>query len=137
MIPCRPDCVVSQARTARTAAMMDRQGRARFLTLAICWARSCCRFSWRSTGVILPGLEMRDPGGPPGLLDHGNLSGADRRSDARAEDGLADRQPQPAAHPVGDSGRGGVPGDQGGENADVAANPDCAVAGGVVPEVPD
>src|ERR1019366_7422096 len=74
MVSYRAEYEVIPASSARTAAMMGRQGRARFLTLAICWARSCCRFSWRSTGVILPGLEMRDPGGPPGLRDHGTLS---------------------------------------------------------------
>src|ERR1019366_7565612 len=143
MVPCRAEDEVMPASTARMAAMMDRQGRARLLTLAICRARSYCRFSWRSTGAILPGPGMRDPGGPPGmrdpggppgLRDHGTFRCGTWWSDPRAEDRLADGHRQPAAHPVGDTGRRGVPGGQRGDDADVAADLDDV---GVAAEVPD
>src|ERR1039457_1582311 len=134
MVSYRAEYEVIPASSARTAAMMDRQGRARLLTLANCMARSCCRFSWRSTGAILPGPGMRDPGGPPGLRDHGTFRCGTWWSDPRAEDRLADGRRQPAAHPVGDTGRRGVPGGQRGDDADVAADLDDV---GVAAEVPD
>src|ERR1019366_1911486 len=134
MVSYRAEYEVMPASTARMAAMMDRQGRARLLTLAICRARSYCRFSWRSTGAILPGPGMRDPGGPPGLRGHGTFRCGTWWSDPRTEDRLADRHRQPAAHAVGDTGRRGVPGGQCGDEADVAADLDDV---GVAVEVPD
>src|ERR1022692_158551 len=134
MVPPRAEYESSPASRARTAAMMARQGRARFLTFAIWMARSCCRFSRRSTGAILPGPGMRDPGGPLGPRDHGTFRRGTWWSDPRAEDRLADGHRQPAAHPVGDTGRRGVPGGQRGDDADVAADLDDV---GVAAEVPD
>src|ERR1035438_583887 len=134
MVPFRAENEITPASPARTAAMMDRQGRARFLTLAICMARSYCRFSWRSTAAILPGPGMRDPGDPPGLRDHGTVRRGTRESDSRAEDWLADRHRQEAAHPGGDPGPRGFPGGRRGDDADVAAYLDRV---GVAAEVPD